>query len=104
MFARLLARQGQRLEAGRAYILVKHAGAGPYEIDRPGHGMSRDWQAAGHSLDHDDPERIGARGEDEHVRARIDVGQLFALFGTEKIRVRIAALEVAANRSVAHDD
>ena len=93
MFARLLARDGQRLEAGRPQILVEHARAGRDDIDRPGHGISRDRQAAGHRLDHHDPERVGARGEDEHVRARIDVGQRFALLGAEKMRVAVAALE-----------
>ncbi len=104
MFARLLAWDGQCLEAGRSQILVEHAGAGRDDIDRPGHGIGRDRQAAGHSLDHDDPERVGARGENEHIRARIDVGQRFALLGAKEMRARIAALEVAANRSVADDD
>src|ERR1700733_15050208 len=40
MFARLLARQSQRLDAGRPQVLVEHAGARPYDIDRPGHGIS----------------------------------------------------------------
>jgi hypothetical protein len=104
MFARLLARHGQRLEAGRSQILVEHAGAGPYDIDRPRNRISRDRQAAGHSLDHNDPESVGPRGEDEHVRARIDVGQRFPLLGAKEMRMAVAALKLAANRSVADDD
>ena len=104
MLARRLPRDGQGLEARRPQILVEHACAGADHVDRPRYGKRRDRQAARQRFDEHDPECVGARGEDEHVGARIDVGQRFALLCAEKMRVRIAALKMAARRSVADDD
>ena len=93
MFARLFPREGQRLEARRPQVLVEHAGAGGDDVDRPGRGKSRDRQPARHRLDQHDPERVGARREDEDVGAGVDVGERFAVLGAEKMRVAVAALE-----------
>lgn len=58
----------ERFEGSRFELLVKHAAIPAlHHVDGAGDRISRHWRAAGHRLEHDEPEGIGAAREDEHV-------------------------------------
>ncbi len=104
VFARRLARDRQRLEAGGAQVLVENARFRADDVDRPGDREGGDRQPARHRLDQHDAERVGAGREDEHVGARVNLRQRLAVPFAEEMGVRIAALERGARRPVADDD
>ena len=104
MFERTLARDGEGGEAGGAKIVVERAGAAVADdVERAGDWKGGDGCAARQRFDEHDPERVGARGEDEDVGAGVDARQRFAMQRAKKVCVRIALLESGAGWAVADD-
>ena len=98
-------RQCQTAETGGLKIFVENSNrrVGDHvagRVDRE----ARDRQAARQRLEQNQAERIGAAGKHEHVRARVDAGELLALAGAEEGRRRIALRQFLPGRPVPHHD
>ena len=101
----IVTRNLQRRETGFAQVLVKRARAAVADhVEWAGDGKGGDGQAARQRLEQDDSERVGARGKDENVRARVDPGQRFAELRAQEARLGPTALQHGPCGTIAHDD
>lgn|GEM_PF-137182 len=73
----------ETVEGGLAEIVAEKTGnPGLDDSGRTGHRIGGDRQAAGHGLEHDDPEGIGFRGKNKNIAAGYMSGQFLTLFET----------------------
>src|SRR5262245_44435953 len=95
-------RNRQRPGDGLSEIVIERA-AHPFDnhIDRPLHGIGSNRNAAGHRLEHDQPESVDAARKDEDVRAGNVARQVSAEAVTEEPHRGIALAELVAIGPVA---
>ena len=89
VLAALGRRDRQRAAHGPAEVLVERPNSGiANDVQRPRHGIRGHRHATGHRLKNDQPERVRAAGEYEHVRGCVVLGQLLPALLAEEVHIR----------------
>ena len=100
-----LRRNLQRLQAGRAQILVQDADRRRADhVAGAGDRKSGNRQAAGQRLEQHQAKRVGLAREHEDVGGRIDLRQFLAVPRAQEHRIRIFPLQRRARRAIADDE
>ena len=93
-FDAIFPRNLQRLQAGRAQILVQDADRRRADhVARPGDRKGGNRQAAGQRLQQHQAKRVGLAGKHEDIGGRVDFGQFLAVPCAQKHGIRIFPLQ-----------
>ena len=104
-FDAIFPRNLQRLQAGRAQILVQNADRCRADhVAWTGDRKGGNRQAAGQRLQQHQAKRVGLAGKYENIGGRVDFGQFLAVPGAQEHGIRIFPLQRRQGRPIADDE